>query len=78
MLKNIDKIYTFLVVYETKSFSKASKILQISQPAVTQKIKQLEDFIGTKLIERKKKWNYPYTKRKTFFRNSTKPPRMCR
>ena len=54
MLKNIDKIYTFLIVYETKSFSKASKILNISQPAVTQKIKQLEDFIGTKLIERKK------------------------
>jgi len=54
MIKNIDKIYTFLIVYETKSFSKASKILQISQPAVTQKIKQLEDFVGTKLIERKK------------------------
>ena len=54
MIKNIDKIYTFLIVYETKSFSKASKILQISQPAVTQKVKQLEDFVGTKLIERKK------------------------
>jgi len=54
MFRYIDKIYTFLVVYETKSFSKASKILQISQPAVTQKIKQLEEFIGTKLIERKK------------------------
>jgi len=54
MFKYIDKIYTFLVVYETKSFSKASKILQISQPAVTQKIKQLEEFIGAKLIERKK------------------------
>ena len=54
MFKYIDKIYTFLVVYESKSFSKASKILQISQPAVTQKIKQLEEFIGAKLIERKK------------------------
>ena len=54
MFKYIDKIYTFLVVYETRSFSKASKILQISQPAVTQKIKQLEEFVGTKLIERKK------------------------
>jgi len=54
MFRYIDKIYTFLVVYETKSFSKASKILHISQPAVTQKIKQLEEFIGTKLIERKK------------------------
>ncbi len=54
MFRYIDKIYTFLVVYETKSFSKASKILQVSQPAVTQKIKQLEEFIGAKLIERKK------------------------
>jgi len=54
MFRYIDKIYTFLVVYETKSFSKASKILQISQPAVTQKIKQLEEFVGTQLIERKK------------------------
>jgi len=54
MVRYIDKIYTFLVVYETESFSKASKILGISQPAVTQKIKQLEEFIGTKLIERKK------------------------
>jgi len=54
MFRYIDKIYTFLVVYETKSFSKASKILKISQPAVTQKIKQLEEFIGAKLIERKK------------------------
>ncbi len=54
MTKQIDKIYAFLVVYEAKSFSKASKILNISQPAVTQKIKQLEDFLGCKLIERKK------------------------
>lgn len=54
MHKHIDKIYAFLVVYESKSFSKASKILNISQPAVTQKIKQLEKFLGCKLIERKK------------------------
>jgi len=66
MLKNIDKIYTFLIVYETKSFSKASKILKISQPAVTQKIKQLEDFIGTKLIERKKNGIILTTKGKHF------------
>ena len=54
MFKQIEKIYTFLVVYETKSFSKASESLKISQPAVTQKIKQLEEYLGTKLIERKK------------------------
>lgn len=54
MLKHIDKIHTFLVVYDTKSFSKASKELSISQPAVTQQIKQLESFLNTSLIERKK------------------------
>ena len=54
MIKYIDKIYTFLVVYEKGSFSSASKKLNISQPAVTQQIKQLEEYIGAKLIERKK------------------------
>jgi len=54
MFKYVDKIHTFLVVYETKSFSKASKRLKISQPAVTQKIKQLEEFVGVTLVERKK------------------------
>jgi len=54
MLKNVSHIYTFLIVYETKSFSKAAEILEISQPAITQKMKQLEKFLGFKLIERKK------------------------
>jgi DNA-binding transcriptional LysR family regulator len=54
MLKNIDKIYAFLVIYETKSFSKAAQKLNISQPAITQKIKQLEKFLDASLIERKK------------------------
>jgi len=54
MIKHIDKIHTFLVVYETKSFSKAAEKLQISQPAITQKIKQLENFLNITLIERKK------------------------
>ena len=66
MFKYIDKIYTFLVVYETKSFSKASKLLKISQPAVTQKIKNLEDFIGAKLVERKKNGIILTTKGKHF------------
>ncbi|NPA55556.1 MAG: LysR family transcriptional regulator [Epsilonproteobacteria bacterium] len=66
MMKYIDKIHAFLVVYETKSFSKASKILKISQPAVTQKIKQLEEFVGSKLIERKKNGIILTTKGKYF------------
>jgi len=54
VLKHIDKIHTFLIVYKTRSFSRASKEMGISQPAVTQQIKQLEDFLGISLIERKK------------------------
>jgi len=54
MLKNFAKISTFLTVVETKSFSKASKKLGISQPAVTQQIKLIEDFLKKKVIDRKK------------------------
>jgi DNA-binding transcriptional LysR family regulator len=45
---------TFLVVARERSFSNASKKLQISQPAVTQQIKVLEEFLGVKLFERRK------------------------
>jgi DNA-binding transcriptional LysR family regulator len=54
VLKHIDKIQTFLIVYKTKSFSKASKEMGVSQPAVTQQIKQLEEYLDISLIERKK------------------------
>jgi DNA-binding transcriptional LysR family regulator len=53
-IKYLDKIYTFLVIYKESSFSKASKVLGISQPAVTQQIRILEDFLGVSLFERKK------------------------
>lgn len=54
MLKDFSKIETFLVVARERGFSKASAKLGISQPAVTQQIKYLEDFLDTKLIDRKK------------------------
>ena len=54
MIKDFTKLETFLVVIKEKSFSKASAKLGISQPAVTQQIKFLEDQIGAKLIERRK------------------------
>jgi len=53
-IKYLDKIYTFLVIYKECSFSKASKILGISQPAVTQQIKFIEDYLDTKIVDRKK------------------------
>jgi len=54
MIKDFTKLETFLVVVREKSFSKASAKLGISQPAVTQQIKYLEEMLGTQLIERKK------------------------
>jgi len=54
MLKDFTKIETFLTVVRERSFSRASAKLGISQPAVTQQIKFLENYLDTKIIERKK------------------------
>jgi DNA-binding transcriptional LysR family regulator len=54
MLKDFTKLETFLIVANERSFSKASAKLGISQPAVTQQIKFIEDYLNTKTIERKK------------------------
>jgi DNA-binding transcriptional LysR family regulator len=54
MLKDFVKIETFLTVVRERSFSKASAKLGISQPAVTQQIKFIENYLDTKIIERKK------------------------
>jgi DNA-binding transcriptional LysR family regulator len=42
------------MVVKEKSFSKASAKLGISQPAVTQQIKYIEDYLDTRIVERKK------------------------
>ena len=47
------KVITLLKVYEKKSFSKASHSLSITQPAVSQHIKALEEEFGVKIFERK-------------------------
>ncbi|KIM07057.1 MAG: LysR family transcriptional regulator [Sulfurovum sp. PC08-66] len=54
MLKDFIKLETFLTVVRERSFSKASAKLGISQPAVTQQIKFIENYLDTKIIERKK------------------------
>lgn len=54
MLKDFAKIDTFLTVVREKSFSKASKRLGISQPAVTQQMKLLENYLDTQILDRKK------------------------
>jgi DNA-binding transcriptional LysR family regulator len=54
MLKDFAKLQTFLMVTKEKSFSKASAKLGISQPAVTQQIKFIEEYLDTKIVDRKK------------------------
>ena len=54
MLRDFAKLQTFMMVIKEKSFSKASAKLGISQPAVTQQIKYIEDYLDTKVVKRKK------------------------
>ena len=42
----------FIAVADTKSFSRAAEQLYITQPAVSKRIKALEEFLDTKLLDR--------------------------
>lgn len=44
------KLLTFITVTKTKNFTKAGKILNITQPAVSQHIKGLEEYYNSKLL----------------------------
>ena len=54
MLNDFAKLETFLTVVREKSFSKASAKLGISQPAVTQQMKFIEDYLDVQIVDRKK------------------------
>ena len=49
---NLEHFHTFTAVIERRSFSAAAAVLGVSQPAVSQQIRQLESRFGVKLIER--------------------------
>lgn len=72
MLKDFSKINTFLTVAREKSFSKASAKIGISQPAVTQQIKYIEDFLQCKILERKKNGIVLTKEGNELFRTATK------
>jgi DNA-binding transcriptional LysR family regulator len=46
------KLKVFCIVAETKSFSRASEIIRLTQPAVSLQIQALEETYGTKLFNR--------------------------
>jgi len=48
------RLTVFLSVVKNKSFTKASNELHISQPAISQHIKEIERFYNVRLFERKK------------------------
>ncbi len=48
----IEKFKIFCAVVETRSFSKTSKIVHITQPAVTLQIQAIEELFETKLFDR--------------------------
>lgn len=52
---NIDLLYVFVTVSELKSINKSSEVLLLSQPAISNKIKKLEEYFGRKLLERSPK-----------------------
>ncbi len=55
MISDLNLLHVFYVVANEESFSKASEKLYISQPAVSQNIKSLEDSVGFQLFVRAKK-----------------------
>ena len=54
MLNDFTKLETFATVIKEKSFSKASSKLGISQPAVTQQIKYIEEYLDVQVLQRRK------------------------
>lgn len=52
-IQNIRHLRAFITIVECKSISKATEIVFLSQPAITQAISKLEAALDTKLFERK-------------------------
>ena len=46
------KLYTLLAVFEQGGFTRAAEILNLTQPAVSQQIRQLEEMYGFRIFER--------------------------
>ncbi|SHH13054.1 LysR family transcriptional regulator [Tepidibacter thalassicus] len=49
------RLITFLTVAKTKNYTKAGQILNLTQPAVSQQIKFLEEYYNVKLIKKRGK-----------------------
>ncbi|MEK3884425.1 selenium metabolism-associated LysR family transcriptional regulator [Paenibacillus sp. PL2-23] len=55
MALNFHQLHIFYTVAERGSFSAAAQALHMTQPAVTMQVQSLEDYFGTKLLQRSTK-----------------------
>lgn len=52
---NFNHLYYFTIIAEQGSIVRASKVLHLTQPAISHQLRQLEDDLGEKLFDRKGK-----------------------
>ncbi|NNE64286.1 MAG: LysR family transcriptional regulator [Gammaproteobacteria bacterium] len=64
---NLRQLEAFRAVMQTRSITRASELLFVSQPAVTRLIKDLETSVGFSLFQRLKKRLYPTPEAMSFF-----------
>ena len=48
------RLQVFHTLAKERSFSRTGKLLYLTQPAISHQIQVLEDYLGTRLFERKK------------------------
>ena len=66
------QLKTYITVYETKNFTESSKILFISQPAVSKTIKSLEEKYQVSFFDRSRDGLKPTQEGKMFYEFATK------
>jgi DNA-binding transcriptional LysR family regulator len=71
------ELRTFCAVIETGSFSKASKLVHLTQPTVSLQIKALENYLGTCLINRSMRDCVPTESGKVFYKYAKNILSLC-
>lgn len=62
----IEDLFAFVLVVENRGFSRAAEILRLTQPALSQRVRKLEESLGVRLIDRASRVGRPTTIGETF------------